>query len=212
MSDARENPFVAPTASAPSSVPPHQPASRREVTAWAMYDWANSAYSTLSITFLVAYLERVVFPPDVWDKTGGVVWAWGISASMLCAAILSPIAGAMADARANKRAWLAGTALGGSLAAMAISLIPPEHPWLITGLFVLASFFFEMSLGFYNGFLPEIADHDTMDHVSAWGYGLGYIGGGLALIAAILLLEFGDSIGLVSPTAPARAGIFLMGA
>ena len=57
-----------------------------EIFAWAMYDWANSAYSTLSITILFGYLTTVVFLPD--DTWGPTVWAWGISLSMLLAAVL----------------------------------------------------------------------------------------------------------------------------
>ena len=117
------------------------PADRsREVFAWAMYDWANSAYSTLSITILVAYLQKVVLPGEseavVWGvpfsvKWGPVVWAWGISLSMLVAAVLSPILGAMADANASKRKWLAATALSGAAVAVGLALVSPHSAWLV---------------------------------------------------------------------------------
>ena len=62
----------------------------KRIFCWAMYDWANSAYTTLLITVLVAYVQRVVFPAEQWGRTGAVVWAWGISLSMFLGAILSP--------------------------------------------------------------------------------------------------------------------------
>ena len=197
--------------SAMSSPSLDEPPQRRAVLAWAMYDWANSAYSTLSITILFAYIQFETFPTSTSGSTGPVVWAWGISLSMLVAAILSPILGALADAHATKAAWLRFTALAGATFAVALALVPPSFPWLIACLFVLTSFFFELSLTFYNAFLPEIADERSMDRVSAWGFGFGYIGGGLALICTLPLLMYGPQLGLEQPSDQLRAGILLMG-
>jgi len=187
----------------------------REIFAWAMYDWANSAYSTLSITILFGYLTTVVFLPD--DPWGPTVWAWGISLSMLLAAVLSPVLGAVADANRSKRAWLARTALPGAAAVVLLALVPPDRTWPIVALFITASFFFEISLGFYNGFLPEIADETTINRVSAWGYALGYLGGALALLLALSVIVYGERLGLPSyadggaPVLPLRIGILIMG-
>jgi len=180
---------------------------RREVFAWAMYDWANSAYSALSITVLVFYIQGEVVP----GKWGPVVWAWGISASMFAAAVLSPIVGVLADRACNKRKWLAGTALPGATAATLLALVPPSWTWVIILLFVVACFFFELSLGFYNGFLPEIADARTMNRISAWGYALGYLGGGLALLLAVVIAKNGEALGLPTLADQLRAGILIMG-
>ena len=184
---------------------------RRDVRAWAMYDWANSAYSTLSITILVAYLQRVVFPSDEWGRTGPVVWAWGIALSMLCGALLSPLLGALADAHASKRLWLAATALSGALAAILLSLLPSSYFILVVLLFFWMSLMLELSLTVYNGFLPEIADENEMNRVSAWGYGCGYVGGGIALLLAMLLMKFGSYLGLASLESQLRCGLFIMG-
>lgn len=179
---------------------------------WSLYDWANSAYSTLIITVLIAYLQRVVFPAEHWGATGAVIWAWGIAASMFFGAILSPIVGAIADAQNSKVRWLAITALAGSLASILMGLVPTDHYVLIVSLFVIANLCMELSLGVYNGFLPEIAEQKDVNTVSAWGYGLGYIGGGLALVLAMLLMQFGGSIGLESTQLRLRASLVLMGA
>lgn len=200
--------FAPPAASSPTP-----PGRQREIFAWAMYDWANSAYSTLSITILVLYIKEVVVKGD-W---GTVVWAWGIALSMLIAALLSPILGALADANASKRKWLAATALPGAAAAILLALAPPDWTWVVILLFVATSLLFELSLGFYNGFLPEIADRETINRVSAWGYALGYVGGGLALLLALLVLRFGELLGLPEPSADnppvvqLRIGILIMG-
>ncbi len=184
------------------------PGSRTEIFAWAMYDWANSAFSTISITILLVYITKIVMPGDM----GKVVWPWGIGASMLVAAVLSPILGSLADANCSKRKWLAFTALSGSATAIVLSLVPPTMPWVVVGLFVLMCFFFEISLGFYNGFLPEIADEKSMNRISAWGYALGYLGGTLALLLALAVKIKGPEWGLVDDSSQLRAGIFILGA
>jgi UMF1 family MFS transporter len=92
-----------------------------------------------------------------------------------------------------------------------LGLVPPGAPWLVAGLFVLTAFFFELSLGVYNGFLPELADEHSMNRVSAWGFALGYIGGGLALLVALALFKFGPALGLSTPAGQLRGGLVVMG-
>lgn len=184
----------------------------KRILCWAMYDWANSAYTTLLITVLVAYIQLVVFPVEQWGTVGAVVWAWGISASMLMGAILSPIVGALADAQANKRGWLAITALSGSATAILLAATPPSMYVAVVILFIIANLMLELSLGIYNGFLPEIASEHEMNAVSAWGYGLGYLGGGIALGIAMLILSFGENLGLQTMSTRLRACLVLMGA
>jgi len=157
-----------------------------------MYDWANSAYSTLLITILLAYITKIVMP----GKWGLVVWPWGLSLSMIVAALLSPLLGALADANASKLKWLTGTTILGAGSAVLLAAVPPERPWLVIAAFVITSLFFELSLGFYNGFLPEIASPGQLNRVSAYGYALGYIGGAIALLLAMGVMFLGNLSGL----------------
>tara|TARA_R110002049_G_scaffold50370_3_gene143105 strand:- start:146889 stop:148268 length:1380 start_codon:yes stop_codon:yes gene_type:complete len=187
------------------------PIFRRDVFCWASYDWANSAYTTLVITVCVAYIQRVVFPVAQWGSTGAVLWAWSISLSMLLGAILSPIVGAIADARGSKRVWLGATALSGSAASILLAAVPPSMYVLVVILFVFANLMLELSLGFYNGFLPEIVDEKEMNTVSAWGYGLGYVGGGIALAIAMAILHFGETFGLETMSGRLRCSLMMMG-
>jgi MFS transporter, UMF1 family len=179
----------------------------REVLAWAMYDWANSAYSTLLITVVLYYVQTDVFP----GEPGPVAFAWGIGLGMLVAAVLSPIVGAVADANRSKRAWLAGTALCGAAAAVMMALCPPDQKWLVAAAFVLTGVCFELSLVPYNAFLTEIADERTINRVSALGFALGYIGGAIPLVVAWAIVHFGPSLGLPRDADQHRAGILLLG-
>ncbi len=168
---------------------------RREIIAWCMYDWANSAYSTIQITVLVDYLVNRIHLPD---KMGALVYGWGIGVTMMITAIASPIFGAIADAHSSKRTWLAGSTLVGAGSTILMFFATPDLPWLFVVLFLLANLGYEQAWGFYNAFLPEIADDDHMGRVSSWGFGAGYVGGGLLLLAAILIFTFGDDWGLPS--------------
>jgi UMF1 family MFS transporter len=186
--------------------------SRREEIAWAMYDWASSAWSTLQITIAVYYVATVVLP----GAAGSYVYGFGISVSMFIAAVTSPLVGALADARANKRTWLIGTTVLGAGSAALMGMTPLALPWLIAVFYFLACLGFELSWGIYNGFLPEIADDRTMNRVSAWGFAFGYVGGGLALLLAIFVLKFGHHVGLPNaaddPSVHLRLGMILLGA
>lgn len=196
---------------ASAAAPRHRLLRDRRVVSWAMYDWANSAYTTLLITVLIAYIQRVVFPEEEWGRVGAVVWAWGISLSMFLGAVLSPIVGAIADAGRSKRRWLGATALTGSLAAILLGFVPPQNYVVIVVLFVTANLMLELSLGFYNGFLPEIVGEDQVNAASAMGYGFGYLGGGIALVFAMLLIQFGEQLGIESMVSRLQWSLILMG-
>ena len=196
-----------PRAPFPDLSPPASPVSRRTVFAWAMYDWANSAYSTLLITVVLHYVQEIVLP----DRRGPAVFAWSIGAAMLVAAVLSPIVGAVADANRSKRRWLAGTAFCGVLAAVAMAIAPPDQTWLVIAAFILMGVCFELSLVPYNGFLPEITTEKTINRVSALGFAMGYVGGAVPLAIAWLIIHYGQGSGLLSEADQHRAGILLLG-
>ncbi|MEX0714002.1 MAG: MFS transporter [Pirellulales bacterium] len=182
--------------------------SRREIFAWAMYDWANSAYSTISITVLAVYVKTDVLP----GKGGILLLGPGLGVTMFVAALLSPILGAVADAHASKRRWLAGTALTGAAAVSLMFFTTPDLAWLLVLLYLMANLGMELSQGFYNGFLPEIASDENMGRVSAWGYALGYLGGGLALALILVMFQWGDLVGLPDdPIFRKRLGLLFTG-
>jgi MFS-type transporter involved in bile tolerance (Atg22 family) len=194
-----------PTDSTPDATPPipgntaaGNTGTRAEIFAWCLYDWAISAYSTLSITMLMIYITSVLAP----GGAGNLIWAYGISGTMLIAAIASPVLGAVADAHASKRFWLALMTLLGAGGAIGMAVVSEDQVYLAVGFFLLAQIGYETSQCFYNGFLPEIANDETMNPVSARGFGLGYIGGGLALVIAIAVAMNGDKLGFPHADAP----------
>jgi MFS transporter, UMF1 family len=185
---------------------------RRNVLAWCCYDWANSGYTTLMITVFAVYMQRTVFSTETSGATGAVVWAWSVAISMLIGALLSPIIGALADAQAGKRLGLGISAMCGGAACMLMAMIPPENTWLVTSCLIVANLSLELSLTLYNGFLPEVADEQEINRVSAAGMAWGYFGGGLALLFAMLVLSFGPRFGFDNPSVLLRGCIFATGA
>ena len=109
-----------------SSQLPSPPAARFARTAWILLDWAASAFSTVLITLVVAYVEKVVFPGGGWGVPAGVIWAWTLAAAMLASAVLTPWAAAWADRRhAHQRALIASTAEASIAAASVHAQITP---------------------------------------------------------------------------------------
>lgn len=159
---------------------------RRDQYAWYSYDWADSGYTTILITIFAVFIQNTIFKGE--ETAGAVVWAWSFALSMLVGALLSPFLGSLADAYQSKRMGLAFSALVGGTSCIVMGLLPVENSWLIVTCLVFANLGHELSLTFYNGFLPEVADEAQINNVSAKGLAVGYFGGGLALLLAMVFL------------------------
>ena len=167
---------------------------RRGLFSWCLYDWANSAFPTVVITFVFAtYFTSSVAA----DKVSGTAhWGYAMSLSALAVAIVAPIFGAMADKGGGRKPWLGFfTALCIALSA-ALWLIEPDPSFALMALVLvgMANFAFETGMVFYNAMLPGLAPQSHVGRVSGWGWGLGYFGG---LICLALTL-----VGLVQPQTP----------
>jgi UMF1 family MFS transporter len=171
--------------------PPHPAAPPRDVPrviwSWAFYDWANSAFTTLVVTFIYSYFFTQVLAPD--GITGTAWWSRGIGLSAVLVALLSPIMGAAADRGGTRKRSLAvatGVCVLGSVALTFIAPGMPNAALLAIGVFVVANVSFEMSMVFYNAFLPAIASPGKIGRISGYGWGLGYIGGLLCMVIALV--------------------------
>lgn len=188
----------APRAAEPPPAARGSRGSAAEVWAWCFYDWAQSAYSTLQITIVVFYLTKVVWP----GNGGAYLYSYGISATMLCTALLSPVVGALADAHASKRRWLWITTAPSVAAALGMALVPDNQTLLIAALFIVMNLGYELSQGIYNAFLTEIVDDDQVDRISARGFAVGYVGGGVALMIALAAMFDWSGFEWSSPSLP----------
>jgi UMF1 family MFS transporter len=180
-----------------------------EVRAWAMYDWANSAFLTVVVTAVFPIYYRSVAAKGLSDTDATGRFGLATTLALIVAAVLAPPLGVLAD-RTGSRLRLLGRFLAlGVLATAALALVG-EGDWLwALGLFVLANIGAAGSFVFYDALLPHVAAPGDMDRVSSAGYALGYIGGGLMLALALALILKGSALGLTG-TLPTRLSFFLV--
>jgi MFS transporter, UMF1 family len=155
----------------------------REVWAWAMYDFANSGYTTVVITAVFnAYFVAIVAQGQSW---GTFAWTLALSVSYAIVIVTAPIVGAYADAHAVKKKLLAITTSGCVLGTALLSMVGPGDLALAFALIVLSNVFFGTGENIAAAFLPELARGEAMGKVSAWGWSLGYIGGLITLAVCL---------------------------
>ena len=160
---------------------------RWTIWSWCLYDWANSAFTTLVVTFVYSAYFTSAFADD--PGRGTALWSRGITASALAIAVLAPIAGALAD-RGGRRRYLILCSLVCVAATVALAFVRPSQPNAVVialTVFVVANVAFELGLVFYNAFLSSIAAPERIGRLSGYGWGLGYAGGLMALLAALVV-------------------------
>jgi UMF1 family MFS transporter len=175
--------------------PAHSPADRRSIAAWCLYDWANSPFTTLVVTFVYGtYFTRAIAPDEI---AGTAWWSRAVTVSALAVALLSPPLGAAADRGGARVRFLAVATLVCAAGSAALTFVAPGTSGALLralGLFVLANVAFEMGMVFYNSLLPDVAPPERIGRISGWGWGLGYLGGLAALVVAL--------VGFVQPEVP----------
>ena len=177
---------------------PDDPVSAGRVArrSWILLVWAASGFSTVLITLVVTYVERVAFPDGSGGFAAGVIWAWTLAAAMLAAALLAPWTAAWADRRAaHQRAVIAATVVGaGGLAALA-AIPAAGRGWVLVAV-VIASVGFDLNQIFTGSLLPRLAIGPAADRLSSQGFAAGYAGGAIALLVATAIVAGFDRLGL----------------
>lgn len=179
--------------------------------AWVMLDWAASAFSTISITLLVAYVEKFAFAAAPWGVEGGVVWAWTLAVAMLATALLAPWATAWADRVRGHRQALVASIVMGCAGAFLLAALPTEARGGIVSGVLLGAVGFDLAAIFTGSLLPRVAQGSAADRLSAAGYAAGYAGGALALLLALQIFTFRARLGLDDAGA-LRGAFAIMGA
>ena len=155
----------------------------REVLGWAMYDFANSGYTTVVITAVfAAYFVGGVAQGAVWAT---LAWTAGLSVSYAVVMLTMPVLGAWADRHAAKKRLLALMTLGCVLATAAMATVQPGDVLLGLGLLIVSNTFYAWGESLTAAFLPELARPQAMGRVSGWGWSLGYVGGMFTLAVCL---------------------------
>ncbi len=200
---------------------------RREIFGWAMYDWANSAFSTtIGTVFLGPYVASLARSAAEAAGTTTVSFfgipvapdsflPYCISFSVGMQVLFLPILGAIADYSNLRKQMMRLFATIGAVATILMFLLTGGLWWLGGVLFIIANLAFGAAIVFYNAYLPEIASEEERDRVSSYGWAMGYLGGGILLALNLAFFLFSDKIGVPSDIAVrinlASAGIWWLG-
>lgn len=166
--------------------------SRRELWAWAMFDFANSGYTTVVITAIFnAYYVAVVAGGAVWATFS---WTAALACSYALILLAAPLLGAYADLHGKKPLLLVVTA-GCVLGTAGLALTGPGDLALALVFLLISNFCFGCGENLIAAFLPELARKESLGRVSGWGWGLGYLGGLVSLAACLAWIDHAQSQG-----------------
>ena len=167
--------------------------SGREVWAWAMYDFANSGYTTVVITAIFnAYFVAVVAGNQPW---GTFAWTAALALSYALIMLMAPLVGAYADLHAAKKKLLLISTIGCVIFTAALALVGTGQLWLAIPLIALSNFFYGSGENLIAAFLPELARGRALGKVSGWGWSLGYLGGLVSLGACLAYVDWAEAHG-----------------
>jgi len=200
---------------------------RKEIFGWAMYDWANSAFSTtVGTVFLAPYVAALARAAA--DAAGtpfvyflGIPIApdsflpYCISFSVGMQVLFLPILGAIADYSHRRKQMMQLFAFIGAISTILLFAVTDGLWWLGGVLFVIANLAFGAAIVFYNAYLPSIASEDQRDRVSSYGWAMGYLGGGILLALNLAFFIFSEDLGVPGTLAVrinlASAGLWWLG-
>lgn len=171
----------------------HPPVRKREIFGWAMFDFANSSYTTVIVTVAFSvYFTQLVAPAGRAD----FLWSLGVTISNTLVVLLSPLVGAVADDSGRKKLFLLASYLTCVLGTASLWFVVPGLPGMVAlglALFIVSNVAFSFGENFAGAFLPEISTPQNIGRISGFGWGLGYFGG-LACLLAIFPLLKGDFV------------------
>jgi UMF1 family MFS transporter len=184
---------------------------RPELRAWAMYDWANSAFWTTVIVavfppFFSEYAAAGLSPLEATSR-----FAWATTIAVTIVAVMAPVLGAIADHRALKKKMLAVFLLIGVAATLLMVTIGRGDWWYALALFMTANVGVASTLVFYDSLLPHIAAPDELDRVSTAGFAIGFVGGGVLLLINLAWILSPATFGLSDTVAAIKLSLASVG-
>ena len=178
---------------------------RQDLRAWAMYDWANSAFATTIMAAVLPIYYADVAADGLPENVRTAYWGYTASIALMIVAIASPLLGACADFLGSKKKFLAGFVALGVLGTGLLILVDRGEWQLASGLFIIANIGFAGANVFYDGMLPHLAKGGAVDRVSTAGYAYGYAGGGLLLLVNLLWIQMPTTFGFADAGVAVKA-------
>ena len=177
---------------------------RRELRAWALYDWANSAFVTTVMAAVLPIYYHQVAAVGLPENLRTAYWGYTQTIALAIIALSSPILGAMADYLGAKKKFLAFFAFSGVVGSALLYFVERGDWMFASAAFIVGNIGFAAGEVFYESLLPHIARPDEIDRVSTAGYALGYVGGGLLLAAQLAWISSPDTFGMADSAEASR--------
>jgi Permeases of the major facilitator superfamily len=184
---------------------------KKQILAWAMYDWANSAFATTVVGAFFPIFFSQYWSAGAEKEVSTFFLGAANSAASVIVALLSPILGAIADRGGKRKKFLIFFLFLGILNTSLLFVLKSGQWQLAIFLYVLASVGFSGGNTFYDSLLPGVADEDQVDFVSSLGYSLGYIGGGLLFLLNVLMYIFPTAFGLADGVEAVKLSFLMVG-
>jgi UMF1 family MFS transporter len=186
----------APNAGDTGASPLNPGVKKREVWAWAMYDFANSGYTTVILTAVFStYFVGVVGGRAPWAT---LAWTAALSLSYLLIMLTMPTLGARADANGSKRRLLYTSTIGCVAATLVLTQAGPGDVWLALAAIVVSNYCYCVGESVVAAFLPELARPQALGRVSGWGWSFGYFGGMLTLGLSLVVVTQAEARGMTA--------------
>ncbi len=177
---------------------------RRELRAWAMYDWANSAFVTTIMAAILPVYYHQVAGSTIPENMRTAYWGYTQTVALVIVALSSPVLGAAADYLGAKKRFLASFVALGVFGSFLLYFVG-EGDWLFASFaFILGNIGYAGGNVFYESLLPHIASKDEVDRVSTAGYAVGYVGGGLLLALQLAWIMAPDRFGMTDSSQASR--------
>jgi UMF1 family MFS transporter len=173
---------------------------KKTVYAWAMYDWANSAFATVILATVLPIFYKDVAGINLPGNLATSYWGYTQTIAMIIIAVISPILGAAADYSDSKKSFLKFFVFLGITGTALLFFVNEGNYLLASFFFIIANIGFSGGNVFYDGFLTDVSDSESIDYVSSLGYAAGYLGGGLLLAVNLLMISKPALFGISSVT------------
>ena len=181
---------------------------KKTINAWALFDWANSAYALVISTaifpiFFIENTEPIIHIGSI-SFSNSSLWTFAVTISYVIIACITPILSGMADYSGKRMHFLKIFTVLGSLSCIALYFFNVVPLWLGTSAFILATIGFSGGIVFYNSYLPLIVTEDKYDKVSAKGFAAGYLGSVILLVFILWMVLSPDTFNIPGETKEAQ--------
>jgi UMF1 family MFS transporter len=168
---------------------------RRELRAWAMYDWANSAFATTVMAAVLPIYFSTVAGADLEKNVATVYWSYTQAVALALGVAIALTTGALADYLGAKKRFLATFTFAGALGTCGL-WFAGQGDWMwASGCYIIGHIGFAGGNVFYESLLPHLAKENEIDRVSTAGYAIGYFGGGVLLALNLAWIMMPDTFG-----------------